>query len=119
MLRSCYRTWIRLFPGGRRIPVQWYFVPQGTEFIPFPTVFGSINWTERDIQPDSPIGEDHLAPRQWVNGRPPPGICRTGVPRGTPEQWMTGCEEDDRPACIPGDTRGPGPYSCEYSTEYA
>jgi hypothetical protein len=119
MLRSCYATSMAFGPSGPVVPVQWYFVPAGRAFVPYATVFNSLNWTDRDLQPDGALGEVWNAPRPYSRGLPPAGACQTLVPVGTAQQWALGCGAAPRAPCVVGDTRPSGPYSCEYSAEYA
>jgi hypothetical protein len=77
-------------PGYENIPVHWFFVPQGTPFLPYATVFNSLNWDDQDTQPDSHLGEDWDAARPWRDGSMPPLACNDLHPFGAPEQWAYG-----------------------------
>jgi hypothetical protein len=80
--------------------VEWYFVPDDRETIPFPHAFGNAIY-ERDEEPESPIGEQ-FDPVPWRGGQPPcpepsKGLC------GTQAQWQRGLSTDDPvPGVYPG-----------------
>jgi pimeloyl-ACP methyl ester carboxylesterase len=52
------------------IKIRWFFVEEGQQSLPFPTIFHSTNWrTDGDYI--NPLGEVPGAPRPWVNGESP------------------------------------------------
>lgn len=107
-------------PYGPVLPVTWYFTAPGAPAYPDWHVYSSLDWVRQDIDPGSPLaGEVWPKDRKWANGKPVPGACDDYLTEGTVQQFQGAPTQPDRPPCIPGDVRGPGPYSCEYSTEYA
>lgn len=55
-----------------KVRVRWFFVPEGTPVIPFPTVFGSKNWEAyKGFQTD--LGEQEKV-TPWVDGSEPPWV---------------------------------------------
>lgn len=73
------------------VTVQWYFVPEGTPFLPFPTKFSSSVW-DSDPKGDMGLGEVLGSARTWVNGKNPAtgngaGFC------GTADQWLNGVSD--------------------------
>lgn len=63
--------------------MRWYFTDK--PFLEHPTVFCSRNW-ESEKPWDSIFGEVAGAPRQWVNGKPPPAAGCDG-PCGDDDDW--------------------------------
>lgn len=87
-LRSCYRTKMRF--GDTEASerwVQWQFVPADAPQLDRRTVFGSIQWGDR--QPTGGPGEVVGAPRIWVRGDPYPWPYGS-PPCGTVPEWETG-----------------------------
>jgi len=92
MLRSCYRTLMRLARTGmeRELEVRWFFLPDDSPVLPFPTRFGSRNWDGIGELGDRELGEVSGAERVWVNGSDFAG--EIGMPiLGTAEDFMEGC----------------------------
>lgn len=70
MLRSCYRTEMRLRQGSNETTtVRWFFCEPGAAIAP-PSVFHSLNWGFPEKKPPT-IGEVWGTPRRWVNGAAP------------------------------------------------
>lgn len=99
LLRSCYRAPMRFFSeSDQETTVQWYFVDQGTPFVPYPNSFVSCNW-DTDPKGRLVIGDQADLGRTWVNGARPPGIPNPPArPCGTAEQWLNG---DAQPPAVP------------------
>jgi hypothetical protein len=94
-LRSCYTTVCNFGPGYEAVPIQWYFVDEAAPWIPGETVFRSIQWTDRETDDLSGLGEVWPAARPWAAGNEPwQAVPCTymgpadwwvnGVPAGTP-----------------------------------
>jgi hypothetical protein len=47
--------------------VDWYFVPRGTPFIPYPTIFRSANYLNDEVDPEG-LGEVPDSPRTYRTG---------------------------------------------------
>lgn len=75
VLRSCYRSRMR-FDRNRPdllVEVEWYFSPPGAKVCPYPTAFGSRNYTDVKELPDLSLGEVEVTTR-WVSGLCPPAV---------------------------------------------
>lgn len=89
MLRSCYNTTFHLrkdLLDG--YIVEWYFARPGAITLPGPHTYGSLNWTDTDVDPGP--GEIYQDPRSWVPGVPPtssPGTEWKGSLRDFADGW--------------------------------
>jgi hypothetical protein len=82
------------------VPVEWYFVPDDRDVIPWWHSFGSRLYERRD-EPQLPLGERY-EPVPWRGGNVP-HLVSTGGLCGTREQWESGAAVDDPlPAAWPG-----------------
>jgi hypothetical protein len=83
--------------------VQWYFVPQGREWLGLPTIFGTTVFDELARLTPPPVGEV-WGTRVYSKGRPPFPVPTGGL-CGTPEQWENGAlSTDPLPPLQPGTT---------------
>lgn len=97
--------------GTILVPVRWYFVPEGTPWLPIPHQFGSTNWEPEGYSPVG-IGERWDSLRPWRDGSidwridPPKRFCGKpdwwdlGVPLGTPPLVLSNSGQAD--CCIDG-----------------
>jgi len=95
-------------------PIQWYFVPDDRDLVPYAHAFYSRIY-DRDDEPQDAIGERY-APVPWRGGLPPRVVSAGGL-CGTREQWEEGAKVDDLlPATWPGT---PIPRCCNRPLELA
>lgn len=75
VLRSCYRSQMRMDRSRPDLLVEgeWFFCPPGYEVCPYPTAFGSRNYTEPREEADLSLGEVEVTKR-WIRGECPPGV---------------------------------------------
>lgn len=90
-LRSCYETEVQFYSNDpRTATIRWYFVPEGTPYLPYPTVFSSRVWDEDHLGWDG-VGEVYGAIRTYDKGGSPPLVAQAGqLPCGSPQQWAQG-----------------------------
>lgn len=88
-LRSCYSTDCQWTEDGVTGTIVWYFCENGAAALPFPTVFNSKNWDERQVG-WSGVGEVYLADRPYRDGSVVGDAPGTGPPCGTADQWLNG-----------------------------
>lgn len=99
LLRSCYRTQMRLKQGSdERTWVRWYFTRPGAPFLGR-TCFGSLNWGYDRLHPPE-VGEVAGAPRAWVNGAVPGRYTGRGQ-CGSGEAFLHGIPADAPPVIPP------------------
>lgn len=80
--------------------MQWYFVPDNTEWIGLEHSFGTSVWQE-GWQSNPPIGEQH-GTEQYQKGKPPFQVPTGGL-CGSPDQWLNGAlTSDPLPPLQPG-----------------
>ena len=102
LLRSCYKTEMRFWPGGPGRLIRWYFCKPNTKVLPFSTTFCSRNWSKQD-SPWPEIGEIEGSPRVYDKGTPP-GNSPTYQLYGLEGEWREGLAGDTpgvpvNPAC--------------------
>jgi hypothetical protein len=96
-LRSCYETDCDFFQDGSGpTRLRWYFVPEGTPYLPFGTIFTSNEWLDQP-EGDQDLGEVPGADRTWVDGTAPYPV-RGERPCGTAEQFARGDARPTTPA---------------------
>lgn len=82
MLRSCYKTKVRLFNADpTQSNITWYFVTEASGKLPFPTTINSLNWrdqSEREVDDPTRSGEVVGATRRYYAGTSPPGLQGLG-----------------------------------------
>jgi hypothetical protein len=93
LIRSCYRTKMRLQDGSDPVSVTWMFADKNADFIGVPTPFGSANWNlGEELRFDAYLGEQS-GTRPWSNGQRDAGLVgkrlcfpvdyfRNGTPAG-------------------------------------
>jgi len=84
VLRNCYTVDMRLHrDSDKRTRVRWYFCDEGALRLPFYTVFGSRNYTDRPSGHLSHLGEVQ-GTRRYYDGKNIGkfrGKCWVGSPR--------------------------------------
>lgn len=65
VLRSCYRSQMRFDPArpDLTVEVEWFYCPPGAKIFPYPTAFGSRNYTEVREYADLSLGEVEITQR--------------------------------------------------------
>lgn len=90
LLRSCYTTQMAFYGDPTQLAsVTWFFVPDGTPFLPYPTPFNSPNW-DPDPQGGRTLGELDTSVRGYYAGGNFTSATGTGPPCGTADQWLNG-----------------------------
>jgi len=69
-LRACYTSSRRLYKDRPDVVTvgRYWFAPPGTPHLPFPHIFGSLNWMRGEVTTSPPIGEVLEAPRPFFDG---------------------------------------------------
>jgi len=89
LARACYRTKCRFFKDSDvETEIEWYFVPDGTPFLPFSHVIGCDNWQSDKFNWRGP-GEVDFSPRPFVQGSTKPSALARNV-CGSAEEWAEG-----------------------------
>ena len=115
LLRSCYETDMRFFTDDTRTTrVQWYFVDDPGNVLPFPTAFYSRNWDDLRPDTDPVLGEQPGASRPWRDGTPQFPVAAGSDACGTAAQFLDG-EADPGPP-PPVNVYG-GPACCPLPAE--
>lgn len=138
LVRSCYRTLMRVQEGADPVAVEWSFCQPGAQLIGVPTPFCSSRWElGDDLRWESYLGEQQ-GPQPFVNGIIrqgltgrklcfPLGWFTTGVPtaevieRPVDSNGVPACCQDARPqkgGCIVGGTGKPKPFNCRDLPEF-
>lgn len=102
-------------PGSFFWPVRWYYTTR--DFRRPSTVYWSHNWTETQSRPwwdTGELGEIYGAPREWVNGAPPPP-GDTGVAHGDDLAWLGSLDGPSYNDCSTYPVPDTGAYSRAYS----
>jgi hypothetical protein len=101
-MRSAYEVDMKFYrDAGTTTRVVWYFVPDGTPALPFPTAFWSRIYERLDNEPSPALGEQN-APIAWRGGINP-GAEATGGLCGSALQWANGAlTTDPTPGFWPG-----------------
>lgn len=89
MLRSCYAAECRFYYDRPDVltEIQWYFVPNDSQTVPYPSPFVSrIYDREDEIEPL--LGETY-SPVPWRGGLPPRAVSSGGL-CGTADEWFRG-----------------------------
>ena len=111
MIRSCKTSQMRFYtnPAAGSATVKWYFVPDGTPFVTFPTPFNNSDW-DNEPRGGRTLGETDPSTRgAYYNGADTTNAAGTGPPCGTADQWLNGQPE---PPAVPTPLNAYGVPSC-------
>lgn len=100
VIRTPYRRKARIFKDSdKEVTLSWYFAPQGAKFFPFPHLWGSADWLDKEDEWPR-LGEVKDPPRRWAKGGstlPYLGQCFCG----DPEWYRTGVPYSPAPTPPP------------------
>lgn len=90
VIRSAYKTQMRLAPGSDPVEVRWFF-PETVNIMPIPHTFGSNIWDNdwRLLEDDDQVGEVFGSPREWLSGAPDAAFGYA-APAGPRSYWNGG-----------------------------
>jgi hypothetical protein len=98
LLRSCYRTKMRLFADSdQEVNIRWFWVPPHAEVYPGYHPYGSGNWASSKEGWTGP-GEVSGVPRTWYNGKTPRGFHGKKI-CGDPDKLAAGYSVNDKRIC--------------------
>lgn len=117
--KRCYKTKARLYrDSNREVTLKWFVVPDGTPFLPVPSLWGGRPWRYFQEGPTQGPGELIETPLRWSNGVAPDEPASWNGPddwwaNGAPIAALTGPVPPPRPGvCVPAPCM-PGGTGCD------